>query len=76
VGKVNRYLLSDLAVAIELAMATVRSAGYNVRVNLPELKDPAERARLLQEQQQAVERAVKLVQQAIPAIWKRVEGGA
>jgi formiminotetrahydrofolate cyclodeaminase len=33
----NRWLHSDLAVCGELAMATVRCAIHNVRVNLPEL---------------------------------------
>jgi formiminotetrahydrofolate cyclodeaminase len=45
-GKVNKYLLSDLAVCAELSMATVRCAAYNVRVNLPELSDAAERSKI------------------------------
>src|SRR6185437_6221235 len=40
VDKVNPFLLSDLAVCCELAMATVRCAAYNVRANLPDLTDP------------------------------------
>ena len=38
---VNKYLLSDLAVCAEMAMATVRCASYNVRVNLGDLSDAA-----------------------------------
>lgn len=40
----NRWLHSDLAVCGELAMATVRCAIHNVRVNLPELS-PEDRAK-------------------------------
>lgn len=36
----NRWLLSDLAVCGELAMATLRCGIHNVRVNLPELPEP------------------------------------
>lgn len=43
-GTSNRWLHSDLAVCGELAMATVRCAIHNVRVNLPELS-PEDRAR-------------------------------
>lgn len=45
-SKVNKYLLSDLAVCAELAMATVRCAAYNVRVNLSELSDSDQRRKL------------------------------
>src|SRR5688572_3197417 len=43
VDKVNYHLLSDLAVCADLAMATARCASYNVRVNLPDLRDAASR---------------------------------
>jgi methenyltetrahydrofolate cyclohydrolase len=33
----NRWLISDLAVCVELAMATIRCAVHNVRINLGEL---------------------------------------
>ena len=46
VEKVNRFLLSDLAVCCELSMATVRCAVYNVRANLPDVTDPSDRATL------------------------------
>ena len=36
---VNFYLLSDLAVCADLAMATTRCAVYNVRVNLTDWED-------------------------------------
>lgn len=35
----NRWLLSDLAVCGELAMATLRCGIHNVRINLPELPE-------------------------------------
>src|SRR5687768_16138849 len=39
VDRVNYYLLSDLAVCADLAMATTRCAIYNVRVNLADLEE-------------------------------------
>src|SRR5688572_15922008 len=44
VNFVNPHLLSDLAVSADLAMATTRCAIYNVRANLPELQDAADRS--------------------------------
>ncbi len=35
---VNPWLLSDLAVSADLAMATVRCAIYNIRANLADVK--------------------------------------
>src|SRR5438445_48840 len=71
VGKVNHHLLSDLAVCCELAMATVRSAGYNVRVNLPELDDPRDRERLQSEADHLLGRATHVVARAVGRIWAR-----
>lgn len=43
-GKTNRMLDSDLAIAAVLAQSGARSAGWNVRINLPLLEDDAEQA--------------------------------
>lgn len=43
VGKTNRYLDSDLAMAAILADAAGQSAGCNVRINLPELSSESAR---------------------------------
>src|SRR5688500_2569460 len=43
---VNYHLLSDLAVAADLAMATTRCAIYSVRVNLPDVEDPSQRQQI------------------------------
>jgi formiminotetrahydrofolate cyclodeaminase len=71
VDKVNHHLLSDLAVCCELAMATVRSAGYNVRVNLPDLSDPNDRQRAQGECDQILARATHVVSRAVGRIWAR-----
>jgi formiminotetrahydrofolate cyclodeaminase len=68
----NKWLLSDLAVAAELAMATVRCGSYNVRVNLADVKDDAERRKLAGWCDDLVNRSVAVVRRAIPAIWKRL----
>ncbi len=72
VGKVNKFLLSDLAVCADLATATVRCAGYNVRVNLPDVADVARRAQFQAETDDLLKRAVAVVQRVSPAIWARV----
>jgi formiminotetrahydrofolate cyclodeaminase len=68
----NPLLLSDLAVCAELAMATVRCALYNVRVNLPDVSDATERQRIESTSQQLLSRATQAIQRTIPAIWKRL----
>lgn len=71
VDKVNHYLLSDLAVSCELAMATVRCAVYNVRANLPDVIDPADRQQIEITAAQLIAHATPLVQRAVPRIWAR-----
>jgi formiminotetrahydrofolate cyclodeaminase len=72
---VNPYLLSDLAVCADLAMATARCAIYNVRVNLPSVKDPAERHQIEASVGQVLGRAAALIQRVAPRIWDRVQQG-
>jgi formiminotetrahydrofolate cyclodeaminase len=67
----NPYLLSDLAVCAELAMATVRTGVYNVRVNLKEVKG-FERERIDRECHGIVMRATESMKRVIPAIWSRI----
>ena len=68
----NKYLLSDLAVSAEIAMATVRCGAYNVRVNLADLSDPADRQRLENSTDALVKKCVPVIQRVIPAIWQRL----
>ncbi|HUB26015.1 MAG TPA: cyclodeaminase/cyclohydrolase family protein [Tepidisphaeraceae bacterium] len=72
VSKVNKYLLSDLAIAADLATATVRCAIYNVKVNISEIPDPHERARLEDSNQKTLIRALELIQKISPEIWNRL----
>lgn len=76
VNFVNPWLLSDLAVCADLSMATVRCAVYNVRVNLPDITDPAERQRIEAATFELLSRAGLLIQQVSPRIWARHGQGA
>ena len=68
----NKYLLSDLAVCAEMAMATVRCAGYNVRVNLGDLGDPKDRKHFEESTEALVAKSVATMRRTMPAIWSRV----
>jgi formiminotetrahydrofolate cyclodeaminase len=76
VEKVNHYLLSDLAVCCELAMATMRCANYNVRVNLSDLTDANDRQRIESEAQQLLARGTQIVTRAVGRIWARHARGS
>ena len=71
VEHVNPWLLSDLAVCADLATATVRAAGYNVRVNLPSVEDVEGRERLAGETEQVWRHALERVQRVSRRIWER-----
>ncbi len=71
VDKVNHFLLSDLAVCCELAMATVRCASYNVRANLPDVAGAADRAKIDAEVGQMAAHGTAVIRQVIPRIWAR-----
>ncbi|MDB5356753.1 MAG: hypothetical protein JWN24_3206 [Phycisphaerales bacterium] len=73
---VNHYLLSDLAVCADLAMATVRCAVYNVRVNLSDATDPADRQKIEATISRLLSRATVLIQEVSPRIWARHAKGA
>jgi formiminotetrahydrofolate cyclodeaminase len=71
VNFVNPWLLSDLAVCADLSMATVRCSVYNVRVNLTDVADEAERQRIESQTFELLSRAGVLIQQVSPRIWAR-----
>jgi formiminotetrahydrofolate cyclodeaminase len=74
VEKVNRYLLSDLAVCADLAMATARCASYNIRANLPDVSDTAERANFEAAAAKQVARGVELIRRITPRIQSQTGG--
>ena len=76
VNFVNPWLLSDLAVCADLAMATVRCSMYNVRVNLPGVTDAAERQRIESATFGMLTRASSLIQKVSPRIWAQHEQGS
>ena len=71
----NYYLLSDLAVSADLAMATTRCAIYNVRVNMKELTEEDDRRRIESSISQMLQRAAELIQRVSPRIWARDSQG-
>jgi glutamate formiminotransferase/formiminotetrahydrofolate cyclodeaminase len=75
VNFVNYHLLSDLAVCADLAMATARCAIYNVRVNIAEIPDPADRRAIESSIGQLMSHAAVLIQQVSPRIWARHSQG-
>jgi formiminotetrahydrofolate cyclodeaminase len=70
---VNHYLLSDLAVCADLAMATVRCAVYNCRVNLGEVTDAADRKSIEATMNGLLAHGLRAIQHVAPRIWKRYE---
>jgi formiminotetrahydrofolate cyclodeaminase len=71
VNVVNPYLLSDLAVCADLAMAVARCAKYNVRVNLKSVTDDADRRSVEAADSQMLSHAAVLIQRISPRIWAR-----
>jgi formiminotetrahydrofolate cyclodeaminase len=69
---VNPYLLSDLAVCADLAMATARCAIYNVRINVRSIKDPAMVQNIESQTSTILSKAAALIQRVAPRIWERV----
>jgi formiminotetrahydrofolate cyclodeaminase len=67
----NRFLLSDLAVSADLAMATVRCAVYNVRVNLADVTDAGGRQSIEAGLGEVLSHAAMLIQRVSPRIWAR-----
>lgn len=67
VDKSNKWLLSDLAVCVELCMATLRSGLHNVRANFGEV-DAARRATLEAECDRLLARGVEVAKRVMPKI--------
>lgn len=67
VEKTNRWLISDLAVCIELAMATLRTAQYSVRANLGDVSTE-KRTLLIEESANHVARGVEHLQRCLSAV--------
>lgn len=76
VEKSNRWLLSDLVVCAELSMAACRCARANVCVNLDAIPDGTERSGFSEEIDDLQLRALRLVQNVVPAIERRLRDPA
>jgi len=75
VNFVNPYLLSDLAVCADLAMAVARCANYSVRANLKSVSEEADRRSVEATNSQMLSHAAVLIQRISPRIWARDEQG-
>ena len=71
VSMVSYHLLGDMAVCADLAMASIRCAIYNVRVNSQLVEDPEDRRRFEATVGQILTRALSLIQSTAPRIWER-----
>ena len=68
--KCSKWLVSDLVASAALAVATTRLCDYNVRINTPQLSNPATAAELKQSSADDVAKALSLladIEQAISA---------
>ena len=72
---VNPMLLSDLAIAADLAMACVRCSAYNVQANLGEMSDETTRRANHAATNKLLSESLKLIQNASPRIWERHRTG-
>lgn len=75
VNYANYYLLSDLAVCADLAMASTRCALYSVRINCRDLPDPQQQHKVETTSGQLLSRAAMLIQRISPRIWARDASG-
>jgi formiminotetrahydrofolate cyclodeaminase len=75
VNFVNPYLLSDLRICADLAMASIRCANYNVHANLSSIEDATARGDVARAADKLLESALKLIQSAGPRIRDRAEQG-
>ncbi|MHC4976291.1 MAG: cyclodeaminase/cyclohydrolase family protein [Planctomycetota bacterium] len=76
VGTTNRWLASDLAIASILAQAALRSCVWNVRINLPTLRDSGESADRLEAMGAQVEGLVRDATARAGEIERRCLGSA
>ena len=68
----NKWLLSDLAVCGELAMATLRCAIHNVRVNLPSMEAAVKRQGIEADCDRLMQRGLIEIKALIPAIDRKM----
>jgi glutamate formiminotransferase/formiminotetrahydrofolate cyclodeaminase len=69
IGNVNA--ISDAAAGANLALAALKSAGLNVRINLQGLEQEAEPAQMLQELAALEQQAEPLMQELEGSLWQR-----
>jgi len=65
----------EAELAESTGMATVRCGIYNVRVNLADVTDPADLAKIESTISSILNRALSIIQRVSPAIWSRNRTG-
>jgi len=68
----NPWLLSDLAVAADLALAATRSGAHNIRINLSEVGNAATRGKIQAAMDTIVSIATASHAKLAPRIWERI----